>query len=241
MLFVAIVMLPTFVFAAADFPLKKGSSGVEVVRLQLRLVDLGYIQFRATGRYGDMTYRGVLRYQRTQRIAADGYVGDETYMNVFSSGAPRQPQNDKLKKVFGPGAVTPAKTSDELMIWAEVDKLIPVGSTFKIVDFNTNSSFTVTRTGGANHAEVRTVEDLDYEAYLRVLGGEYTWEKRAAIVEVGGHRLPASFFGMPTENFNPKNLNMAGSFCLFFNESRSDIWDLLDSEHTTQIARAAGQ
>lgn len=58
--------------------LSYGSRGKEVEGIQIALRHLGYFKGEATGYYGPVTKRAVSRFQRAQRISADGIVGQKT-------------------------------------------------------------------------------------------------------------------------------------------------------------------
>ncbi len=58
--------------------LSYGARGNEVQRVQIALRQLGYFKGEATGYYGPVTKRAVMRFQRAQRIIADGVVGSKT-------------------------------------------------------------------------------------------------------------------------------------------------------------------
>lgn len=59
--------------------LSYGSRGKEVERIQIALRQVGYFKGEATGYYGPVTKRAVSRFQRAQRISADGVVGQKTF------------------------------------------------------------------------------------------------------------------------------------------------------------------
>ncbi len=61
-----------------DRILSYGSRGKEVEQTQIALRQLGYFKGEATGYYGSVTKRAVARFQRAQRIFADGVVGQKT-------------------------------------------------------------------------------------------------------------------------------------------------------------------
>ncbi len=62
----------------SDKILSYGSRGPEVTRVQTALKNLGYFQGTATGFYGSKTQRAIMRFQRAQRIPADGTIGTKT-------------------------------------------------------------------------------------------------------------------------------------------------------------------
>ena len=81
--------MPCAAVSADADALERGSAGDEVVLVQQRLFDLGYVQFRATGKYGEMTYQGVAEFQRTNGVDVDGHLGSDTFEMLFSPEAKR--------------------------------------------------------------------------------------------------------------------------------------------------------
>ena len=67
--------------------LSKGSSGENVVRLQTRLIYLGYLADSADGSYGSMTATAVSAYQKAMGIKATGTADSKTLRSIFSSDA----------------------------------------------------------------------------------------------------------------------------------------------------------
>lgn len=70
-------------------PLKRGDSGDRVKLLQDRLRDLGFLNTRSTGYYGDVTQAAVEAFQRSRRIPATGTATAATQRALF--GAPATP------------------------------------------------------------------------------------------------------------------------------------------------------
>ena len=69
LLFLLILLLVPLGAGAAildELPLEKGATGQSVVMLQQRLIDLGYLHFRPTGSYGDMTKSAVASFHGGQ-------------------------------------------------------------------------------------------------------------------------------------------------------------------------------
>lgn len=75
-LFLAFTMLFSS-FVSAD-PLSTGSKGNEVLKLQQRLVQLGYLKGSVDGIFGKATKEAVIKFQKKKYIAADGIVGAKT-------------------------------------------------------------------------------------------------------------------------------------------------------------------
>ena len=64
--------------ALAAVILEVGSKGSNVVKVQQRLIQYGYMTGTADGRYGEATRNAVLRFQRKNGLTADGRVGAKT-------------------------------------------------------------------------------------------------------------------------------------------------------------------
>jgi peptidoglycan hydrolase-like protein with peptidoglycan-binding domain len=66
----------------AEPVLRPGSSGEAVRELQLALKGLGYDPGAVDGHFGTRTEAAVKAFQKAQGIAADGIVGDVTWVNI---------------------------------------------------------------------------------------------------------------------------------------------------------------
>ena len=77
LLFLLILLLVPLGAGAAildELPLEKGATGQSVVMLQQRLIDLGYLHFRPTGSYGDMTKSAVASFQARNGISSKAFL-----------------------------------------------------------------------------------------------------------------------------------------------------------------------
>ena len=63
--------------------LREGSRGVEVTRIQQRLIELGIFNARATGVFGPLTKDAVVRFQRANSLISDGVIGSSTIAALF--------------------------------------------------------------------------------------------------------------------------------------------------------------
>jgi peptidoglycan hydrolase-like protein with peptidoglycan-binding domain len=66
----------------AEPVLREGASGEVVKQLQSALKDLGYDVGAVDGKFGAQTERAVKNFQKARGIAADGVVGDITWLNI---------------------------------------------------------------------------------------------------------------------------------------------------------------
>jgi len=240
--FVFSIGIPVSLGAPEGYLLNQESSGIDVFRVQMRLRDLGYLNYRPTGLYRTKTVQAVMEFQKNNGLDADGDLGAQTYDKLFSLDAKRKPLSAGMVPVSGPAyretSVKPGEKAD----WSTVvDPAIPVGSTFTVTDFNTGKSFTVKRTGGKGHADVETVDKAATDAFLECFGGSFTWEKRAVLVQVGDKFYAASLFGHPDGEDTIESNDMKGHTCLYFSGSTSDVLGFEDKEHTRLMLVAAGE
>jgi peptidoglycan hydrolase-like protein with peptidoglycan-binding domain len=63
-----------------DRVLRRGTVGPDVVRLQLRLVELGYHQERAKGTFGKDTEASLRAFQRDNRLPETGITDEKTLL-----------------------------------------------------------------------------------------------------------------------------------------------------------------
>lgn len=72
--------------------LKKGSKGLEVVRLQARLIELGYLPTGSNdGDFGSLTETAVKDFQEASGLKADGIAGNQTQTRLYAADAARKP------------------------------------------------------------------------------------------------------------------------------------------------------
>ena len=176
-----------------ELPLEKGATGQSVVMVQQRLIDLGYLHFRPTGSYGDMTKSAVASFQARNGISSTGVFGENTFSKLYSRGLMRTAGNPGIPRVIGPGGQGKPEPG-ELAKWQEGNSVFTVGQTAIVMDYKTQKTYQVRRTGGENHANAVFAEAQGEQVFLSCFGGSYTWEKRPAIVEVGATRPGKSIF-----------------------------------------------
>lgn len=78
-----------------------GASGDDVVKLQQRLKDLGYLNGKVDGKFGGGTKRAVIAFQRRNGLNTDGEAGAETQAKLFSDDAIPAPGEEKTDVLAG--------------------------------------------------------------------------------------------------------------------------------------------
>lgn len=221
--------------------LKNESKGVYVFLAQMRLRDLGYMNYRPTGQYYSMSETAVREFQEQNELPSDGHLGAQTYEKLFANDAVRKPLSNSIVVKSGPSAAEAPLQYGELADWyTVVDQKFPVGATATVTDYNSGKSFNVKRTGGEGHADVEAVDADAYAVFLECFGGEPNWEKRSVLVKVGSSLYAASLFGNPSGESTITTNDMDGSTCLYFSGSTSDVLGFVDKEHQRWVLRAAG-
>ena len=101
-----------------DSLMVQGDKGEEVVRVQMRLFDLGFYTYKPTGSFQTVTRSAVVAYQVASGLMSDGSIGAETMQSLFSRGAKRVDFHAEVPLTFtAQGAITQrgnAMTWDEL-------------------------------------------------------------------------------------------------------------------------------
>lgn len=89
-LLIVLVLIPAIALAATV--LEVGSKGSDVTKVQKRLIQYGYMDGTADGRYGEKTRDAVKYFQRKNGLTADGKVGPSTAaaLGVTLSGSSSQ-------------------------------------------------------------------------------------------------------------------------------------------------------
>ncbi|MFZ5974184.1 MAG: peptidoglycan-binding domain-containing protein [Bacillota bacterium] len=231
--------------AAADTSseiLVVGSEGSKVFLMQKRLEDLGFYTFRATGVYGAITRNAVVAFQKANDILVDGRVGEETYNLMFGNSAKRPSASSALSQEQGP-KTQPSdakRITGQPVSWEQVHEQMRIGQAYTVTDYYTQTTFTVTRTGGNGHADVECNTNDDFAKFRSIFGGSVSWEKRPVVVSIGGTRVAASIFGMPHGYATVPTNGMSGHACIYFTGSTLGEKNLTDVEHAVMIKIATG-
>ncbi|BCB03474.1 hypothetical protein [Bacillus sp. KH172YL63] len=130
--------------------------------------------------------------------------------------------------------------SVEILPWDQVNEIIPKGSYFTIIDVESGLSFNVQRRAGSKHADVQPVTEKDTKVMKTIYGGNWSWDRRAILVLVNDHLIPASMNGMPHGAGALQN-NFPGHFCVHFSGSTTHKTPTPDPAHKIMILKAGGE
>lgn len=154
----------------------------------------------------------------------------------FSSDQPVNRGN-----VVRPAVETQGNDYGELVDWSGINDMFPMGSTATLQDFETGRTFEIHHLFGENHADCEPLTAYDTSIMKQCFGGDWSWERRAAIIWLDGTPIACSMAGMPHGTSQDVNGNdFDGMFDLHFLNSRTHGTNSIDPDHQAMVRRAAG-
>ena len=131
--FLLILILSVSIIAPAlaydDGTLFNGCSGEEVKAMQQALIDLGYLEGKADGKFGDKTEEAVKAFQRKNGLTSDGLAGKKTrsMLETARKGSNSTPVTGKAAKapVYSEGTLFNGCSGEEVRVMQEA--LIELG------------------------------------------------------------------------------------------------------------------
>ncbi|WP_416729463.1 hypothetical protein [Fictibacillus sp. JL2B1089] len=134
----------------------------------------------------------------------------------------------------------PIVKKGEVLEWEKVNKLLPKGATFKVVDLETGFYFQVQRRAGNKHADVQPLTRDDTAVLKHLYNDKWSWNRRAILIPVNGRMLAGSMHGMPHGAGALEN-GFPGHFCIHFLGSSTHRSRNIDPSHQFMILKAGGQ
>jgi peptidoglycan hydrolase-like protein with peptidoglycan-binding domain len=229
-------------------------NGDEVFLLQLQLKNLNYLNVSPTGYYGSLTEQAVINFQKDYGLYVDGIAGSKTKEAI---------KNAARNKGINITSRSSSNKNDLMMPWfSGVINVLKRGDVATVTDVDTGISFNIKRICGTNHADVETLTTEDTKILKDLYGGEWSWERRAVLVDVNGTLIAGSMAGMPHAGRDDKpygewvsgrsggygkgqNLDgvkgngMSGVIDLHFYGSKTHSTNRVDSKHQTMVKKAA--
>lgn len=133
-----------------------------------------------------------------------------------------------------------SKYGEYLDWWTEAQYVVPIGAEFTVADFETGKRFKTKRTIGANHADCEPLTKTDADIMKAVWGGNYSWDRRPAVIEYEGRKIAASVASEPHSIQYIKDNDFSGHFDIHFANSTRHKDGEIDWKHQANIKRAAG-
>lgn len=200
----------------------QGHTGEAVVRIQKRLADLGYYNYKPTGSFQAVTRTAVVNFQVQSGIMSDGTVGYESQAQLFSRSAARNIFTPTVPISFSSPSGLP-QHKGRATDWYDVESKLVRGSTYQVTNCYTGATANLIFNGGANHAEMVPATSADTNIINGWIGNTNSYYKCAVTVNVEQHEIAASIqWGN-------------GYVCVYFTNSKSHVNGMADIEHEMLI------
>lgn len=214
-----------------DSLMVQGDKGEEVVRVQMRLFDLGFYTYKPTGSFQTVTRSAVVAYQVASGLMSDGSIGAETMQSLFSRGAKRVDFHAEVPLTFtAQGAITQRGNA---MTWDELKARLTPETVYTVRNAATGEDVQLVFVSGEGHADMTLPaavnEKRQAETALKAwLGETNSFYKCAALLELDGQWIAASV-----------QWDGAERVCLYVKDSVSHVLGLRDAEHEANVRKAS--
>ena len=216
--------------------LSKGSTGADVILLQQKLVELGFLDAsQVSGTYLASTEAAIIAFQKARGLTVDGIAGSATQHALF--GTVEENSGSSVTVTLYPVEKIDWYTGGIQSIWR-------VNTVAVITDVYTGISFKAQRLYGDNHADCEPLTTADTAAICRIYGvtepqdisdqeqALHSYRRRPLWVTIAGRTFCASMYGIP-HNFDgdriPDN-GYNGQFCVHFTNSRTHTTNIVDPD-----------
>lgn len=119
-----------------------------------------------------------------------------------------------------------------------LSNLIEVGSSFEVIDTNSDISFFLTRTGGKNHADVEPSTFADTEELNLVCHQNQAWTRLPVLVKLNDTTYAPASLSFYSHGYKTLNTGLNGHLCLHFIGSKTDQTNQEDFYHQKAIKKA---
>ncbi|MEG0767021.1 MAG: SH3 domain-containing protein, partial [Clostridia bacterium] len=210
-----------------------GSTGEDVLKMQQKLKETGYLQVTSvTNYYGTLTRDAVTNFQRNNGLYADGIATVETQHKLYGT-APSTGGGGNT----GGGSV-------EMADWfgSNIRSQLESQRIFTVIDVATRKSFQVRFFNGKQHADVEPVTKADTAVMMSGTGGDRIFGsyRRPVWVQVNGHTYAASMYAVAHgEEQAIKDNDFEGVCCIHFLNSTTHVDpNSPNAEHQASIQKA---
>jgi hypothetical protein len=231
------ILMGVFLMTAISAPeakamdlLEIGAKGEQVREVQNYLYQLEYLKVKPTGYYGKLTKAAVIAFQSEHNLAVDGIVGRMTMSTLREMTGPSGQVFNQASRSRPAGI--------QRVSWTIVNQLWRNGEIARIIDVETGKSFQAKRLYGYCHADVEPLTKEDTKIMKEIYGGEWSWERRAVVVQLGKMFIAASINGMPHGGQSIFDNDFNGQFCAHFVGSRVHQTGRVDPDHQAMISQA---
>ena len=130
----------------------------------------------------------------------------------------------------------------QLVPWTDVRHIFGRYVKATVEDVETRLRFDVQRRAGSYHADVQPLTARDTAIMKEIYEGNWSWKRRAVIVEVDNKRIAASMSGMPHGAGAIRHNDFNGHFCIHFKDSTThQNPETPNLAHQMMVWKAAGR
>lgn len=211
--------------------IRQGSTGEEVVRIQMRLFDLGFYTYKPTGSFQTVTRSAAVAYQVASGIMSDGSFGPESSRALFSRSAKRVDFHAEVPLTYtAQGAIT---QKGNAIPWDVMQGKLQPGASYKLRNAATGEETELVYESGEHHAEMtpptaRVAHNGAVSMLTSWLGSTNSFYKCAVLLELDGQWIAASM-----------QWNGDARVCVYFAGSTSRVCGLTDVEHEANVRKAS--
>ena len=230
-----------------------GSSGVEVLAVQQKLVEKVYLaSSEISGQYLASTMNAVIAYQRANDLKVDGIVGTQTWESLFRAAPVPTSTPDNTNGTPGANnagsSVIATLYPVEMVDWytGDIQQIWAPGVVAIVTDVYTGISYRARRLYGDMHADVEPLTSADTKAICATYGvaraqdiadkrdSLQTWRRRPLWITIGTRTFAGSGYCVP-HNYPdgdsiPDN-DYNGQFCVHFINSKTHGSKIVDYDN----------
>ena len=211
--------------------LRVGDSGSRVKALQSRLISLGYLAGSADGKFGQMTRKAVVSYQKSSGLTADGMAGQKTLKALEGASSPAEEKTTSSSSSSSSSSPSssvtvagPSGAQVKLLHWYnDVKPRLRSNQTVQIYEPKSGLGWNLKVYSRGRHldAEPKTAEDT--ANMLKAFGGKNTWSQKAVYVKLpDGTWTIGATHDMPHLTGGIKDNNFDGHLCVHFLRDMSE-------------------
>jgi peptidoglycan hydrolase-like protein with peptidoglycan-binding domain len=233
---------PTAAPSPSPALLRQGDSSDAVKSMQMTLIDLGYLNGKADGVFGDQTFLALKAFQSNNGLPSDGVAGEKT-LNVLGGStakpAPTVPGATATPKPTAPPVDT-APTASQVRYanwYTEIRTRCHTYPYATVYDYNTGLSWKVHMFSLGAHADSEPMTAADTAIMVQAFGGKYTWTPKPVwVVMSDGRVYMASTHDNPHGVDHNTSNNFPGHLCIHFPRTQAEVMAIGDYATSHQAA-----
>lgn len=125
--------------------------------------------------------------------------------------------------------------------WESVKQTLPNKRVFAVADLESGLTFNVQRRAGSDHADVQPVTKEDTAVMKQIYSGNWSWKRKAVLVQSDEGWIAASMNGMPHGGDGIPDNGFSGHFCIHFLGSSTHKSEFPDLAHQLMVHKAGGE